>query len=112
MNAPAQAAGIAAVKDQDFIEAARLHNDKWIPILIQRLRGLGLTVTDSVGNFILIDFDGTGKDAKDADAYLNARGLILRSVASYGLPSCLRMSVGTEDENHAVIDSLTEFLGT
>lgn len=112
INAAAQAAGIEAVKDQDFVEAARQHNDKWIPILNQSLRGLGLTVTDSVGNFILIDFSGTGKEAKDADAYLNARGLILRSVASYGLPTCLRMSVGTEDQNHAVIDCLTEFLGT
>jgi histidinol-phosphate aminotransferase len=110
VNAAAQIAGIEAVRDQDFMEAARRHNDKWIPILIQQLRGIGLTVTDSVGNFLLIDFSETGKDAAAADEFLSARGLILRSVASYGLPTCLRMSVGTDDQNHAVIDALKEFL--
>ncbi|WP_025897637.1 histidinol-phosphate transaminase [Sneathiella glossodoripedis] len=110
VNAAAHAAGIAAVKDQEFVEAAVAHNDKWIPILTQSLRGMGLGVTDSVGNFILIDFAGTGKEASAADQYLSDRGLILRSVASYGLPTCLRMSVGTDDENRAVIDCLKEFL--
>ncbi len=111
VNAAAQIAGIEAVKDQDFIENARRHNDRWIPILIQSLRGLGLTVTDSVGNFLLIDFSETGKEATAADEFLSSRGLILRSVASYGLPTCLRMSVGTDEQNHAVIDALKEFLG-
>ncbi|OUR76154.1 histidinol-phosphate transaminase [Alphaproteobacteria bacterium 46_93_T64] len=110
VNAIAQAAGVAAVKDQEFVEKAREHNDKWIPILVQNLRGMGLEIPDSVGNFILMDFEGTGKSASDADAFLNARGLILRSVASYGLPTCLRMSVGTDDDNRAVMDALREFL--
>ncbi|MBL4666851.1 MAG: histidinol-phosphate transaminase, partial [Sneathiella sp.] len=110
VNAIAQAAGVAAVRDQDFVESAIAHNDKWIPILIQNLRGMGLEIPDSVGNFILMDFANTGKSAMDADAFLNARGLILRSVASYGLPTCLRMSVGTDDQNRAVMDALREFL--
>lgn len=110
VNAIAQAAGAAAVRDQDFVEKAIAHNDKWIPILVQNFRGMGLKIPDSVGNFILMDFSDTGKTAADADAFLNARGLILRSIASYGLPNCLRMSVGTDDENRAVMDSLREFL--
>jgi len=110
VNAIAQAAGVAAVRDQEFVEKAIAHNDKWIPILVQNLRGMGLEIPDSVGNFILMDFANTGKSATDADAFLNSRGLILRSVASYGLPTCLRMSVGTDDQNHAVMDTLREFL--
>lgn len=110
VNAIAQAAAVEAVKDQVFVEQARVHNEKWLPILTQSLRGLGLGVTDSVGNFLLIDFAETGKSAADADAFLNARGLILRSVTSYGLPSCLRMSVGLDEDNHAVIEALREFL--
>ncbi|GLQ05306.1 histidinol-phosphate transaminase [Sneathiella chinensis] len=109
-NALAQIAGIEAVRDQEFVEQARQHNDKWIPILTQSLRGMGLKVPSSVGNFVLMDFAETGKSASDAEQFLNKRGLILRSVASYGLDSCLRMSVGTDDENRAVIDSLREFL--
>ena len=59
----------------------------------------------------MMDFTETGKSALDAEAFLGARGLILRNVASYGLPNCLRMSVGTDDDNRDVLDALTEFLG-
>ncbi len=110
VNAAAQIAGIAAVKDQAFIDAARAHNDKWMPILLQSLRGMGLLVPESVGNFLLMDFAETGKQAADAEKFLIERGLILRNVASYGLPTCLRMSIGTDEDNRNVIDGLREFL--
>ncbi|MBL4740387.1 MAG: histidinol-phosphate transaminase [Sneathiella sp.] len=111
VNAVAQITAIEAVHDQDFVRKAVEHNRKWIPILTQRMRGMGLLIPDSVGNFILMDFSETGKSALDAEAFLSARGLILRNIASYGLPNCLRMSVGTDDDNRDVIDALTEFLG-
>ncbi|WP_169567036.1 histidinol-phosphate transaminase [Sneathiella limimaris] len=110
VNAAAQVAGVAAVRDQDFVKEAVAHNEKWIPILTQSLRGMGLKIPDSVGNFIMMDFGDTGKSASDADAYLASKGYILRSIASYGLPTCLRMSVGTDEDNRAVIDHLREFL--
>ncbi|MBE7635687.1 histidinol-phosphate transaminase [Sneathiella sp. P13V-1] len=110
VNAAAQIAGIAAVKDQAFIDEARAHNAKWMPILLQSLRGMGLKVPESVGNFLLMDFAETGKDAVEADKFLMERGLILRNVASYGLPTCLRMSIGTDEDNRNVIDALREFL--
>ena len=69
-------------------------------------------MTPSVGNFILIHFPGTaGKTAKEADAFLTARGLILRAVAAYGLPNALRMSVGSEEANRLLVKSLAEFMG-
>ncbi len=110
VNAAAQIAGMEAVRDQTFVQQAREHNDKWIPILTQNLRGLGLKVPESVGNFLLLDFSETGKSAADADAFLCARGLVLRSVASYGLETCLRMSIGLDEDNRAVMDALREFL--
>ncbi|MEH6403540.1 MAG: histidinol-phosphate transaminase [Sneathiella sp.] len=111
VNAVAQITAIEAVRDQEFVGKATEHNDKWLPILTQRMRGMGLLIPNSVGNFIMMDFTETGKTALDAEAYLSARGLILRNVASYGLPNCLRMSVGTDEDNRAVLDTLTEFLG-
>jgi histidinol-phosphate aminotransferase len=111
VNALAQAAGIAAVRDQAHVEKARAHNEKWLPILTQRFRGMGLSVTPSVGNFLLLDFAGTGKSASDAEAFLASKGLLLRGVAGYGLETCIRMSIGLDDENHAVIDALQSFLG-
>jgi len=110
VNAAAQAAGIAAVRDQDFVAAAKAHNEKWMPILLQNFRGMGLKVPESVGNFLLMDFAETGKEAADAEKFLSARGLILRNVASYGLPTCLRMSIGTDEDNRNVMDTLREFL--
>jgi histidinol-phosphate aminotransferase len=111
VNALAQAGGVEAVRDQAHIEKARQHNDKWLPILTQSFRGMGLAVTPSVGNFLLIDFDGSGKTASDAEVFLAEKGLLLRAVAGYGLPTCLRMTIGQDDENHAVIEALREFLG-
>jgi histidinol-phosphate aminotransferase len=67
-------------------------------------------VDESVGNFALIQFaDAT--QAAAADAFLTARGLILRGVAAYGLPNCLRLTVGGEDANRKVIATLREFVG-
>ena len=76
------------------------------------IRKLGLEVTPSVANFILIHFPKTkGRTAADADAFLTTRGLILRRVAAYHLPDALRVTVGSEEANRVVVDALTEFVG-
>ncbi|MFN7027609.1 MAG: histidinol-phosphate transaminase, partial [Pseudorhizobium sp.] len=73
---------------------------------------LGLRVTPSVANFLLIHFPQVeGKRAEDADAFLTSRGYILRAVKGYGFPNALRMSVGTEEANRGVIEALGEFMG-
>ena len=72
---------------------------------------LGLKVTPSVANFVLIHFPETkGKTAKEADAFLTKRGLVLRQVGAYKLPNALRMSVGTEEANRLVVKALADFL--
>jgi histidinol-phosphate aminotransferase len=112
VNAPALAAGIAAIEDKAHQEASITHNDTWLPWVSSELTKLGLTVTPSVGNFILIHFPaGGGKDAKAADAHLKTKGIILRAVGAYNLPHCLRMTIGTERENRAVVAALQEFMG-
>jgi histidinol-phosphate aminotransferase len=68
-------------------------------------------VTPSVANFVLIHFPETkGRTATDADAFLTARGLILRHVAAYKLPNALRLSVGTEEANRLVVAALKDFM--
>jgi histidinol-phosphate aminotransferase len=111
VSAAAQAAGIASVRDRAFVETAVAHNETWLPWVASELEALGLTVTPSVGNFVLIHFPDTpGKTAQEADAYLCDRGCVLRSVAAYGLPDALRMSIGTEEANRAVVAALKTFL--
>jgi len=105
------AAGAAAVKDREFIAGAVEHNDKWLPWVTAELEALGLAVTPSVGNFVLVHFpDEDGKKAVEADAYLLERGCVLRLVGNYGLPNALRMSIGSEDANRTVVAHLKDFL--
>jgi histidinol-phosphate aminotransferase len=112
VNAPSIAAGVAALADVGHVERSREHNEKWLAWLTDEIRKLGLTVTPSVGNFLLIHFPETkGKTAKDADALLTSRGLVLRAVGAYHLPNALRMSVGTEEANRGVVAALAELMG-
>lgn len=108
---PAQMAGIAAVRDQPHVARARAHNAKWKPILLQRLRGLGLNVADTAANFVLPEFPATpGRTAAEADAFLQSRGIIVRRVDPYGLPNHLRITIGDDAEMNAVIDALVAFM--
>jgi len=109
--APAQAAGVAALEDLAFTDKSRAHNDIWLPWLTQKLTALGLNVLPSVGNFVLVEFPAQGpKTAAAANAHLNARGIIPRALGNYGLPDHLRITIGAEDEMHAVAAALADFM--
>jgi histidinol-phosphate aminotransferase len=112
VNTPAMLAAIAALNDTAHMEAARTHNEKWLGWLTDEVRKLGLTVTPSAANFLLIHFPVTkGKTAAEADEFLTSRGLILRRVSAYHLPEALRMTVGTEEANRLAVKALAEFMG-
>ena len=112
VTAPSLAAGVAALADRAHVETAVAHNEKWLAWMTAEIEKLGLKVTPSVGNFILIHFPTEkGRDAAAADELLKSRGIILRRVAAYGLPNCLRMTIGTEDDNRAVVAALAKLMG-
>jgi histidinol-phosphate aminotransferase len=112
VSAPAIAAGIAAIEDTAHIEAARAHNERWLAWLTDEIGKLGLDVTPSVANFVLIHFPASkGRTAAEADAFLLKRGLVLRQVKPYKLPNALRMTVGSEEANRLVVAALREFMG-
>lgn len=109
VNAPAQAAGIAALGEAGWIEKSIAHNSEWRAKLAAALEAAGIKVWPSHGNFLLADF-ATAEKAKAADAYMRARGLIVRGMAAYGLASCLRISIGTSEECGMVAEALTAFM--
>lgn len=115
VSTPAQEAGIAAVEDTDFLEASRAHNTRWRDWLAAELARLGLTVHPSVANFLLVSFAGRGDGAAEAERarlFLKSQGILVRQVGAYGLPDCLRITIGQEAEMRAVVETLAEFLNT
>jgi histidinol-phosphate aminotransferase len=94
------------------MELSIAHNSVWLGWLTDELTGLGYRVTPSIANFLLLHFtEDEAKGAAAADRFLRERGLVLRRVAGYGFPNALRMTVGTEEANRALIEALKEFRG-
>ncbi|HVB89743.1 MAG TPA: histidinol-phosphate transaminase, partial [Beijerinckiaceae bacterium] len=111
VNSAAIEAGIAALRDGAHVEVAAAHNERWLAWLTREISALGLVVTPSVANFLLIHFPPSrGRSAAQADAFLTSRGLVLRNVEAYGLPDALRMTIGTEEANRLVVAALADFL--
>jgi histidinol-phosphate aminotransferase len=111
VTSAAQAAGIAAIGDVEFLTRSRDHNTAWLPWLAERLEECGLDVIPSFGNFVLARFPEDGvHDAASAMAFFASRGIIPRSTASAGIPDGIRITVGIEDEMRAVIDAVSAFM--
>lgn len=111
LSTPAQAAGEAAIADVSHIAASRDHNSVWLPWLSDRLDALGLTVMPSVGNFILVRFpDDEVHNAAAAMDYFVENGVVPRETSGYGLPDCLRITIGREDEVRAVASIAANFM--
>ena len=109
VSVPGIEAAVAALGDAAHQKASRDLVHAWRPRLTQAIKGFGFDVFPSAGNFVLVRFPDTIRNAAAANDYLNSKGIIVRPVGGYGLPDCLRITVGTEDQNRAVIDALSEF---
>ncbi len=110
VNAMALAAGVAAVRDVAHVDMSRTHNSEWLPWFQDHVREIGLESPPSIGNFVLVRFPGTdGQDANAANDYLTTKGIITRKVANYGLPDCIRVTIGTEAQLRATVDALNAF---
>lgn len=111
VSAAAQAAGIAAVEDVEALNGARAHNDRWLPRFAGRLGALGLQLTPSVANFVLVRFlDDQSRNADTAFSFLQSRGILTRKMGAYGLPAHLRITIGTGPEMEKVAATIAEFL--
>jgi len=109
---PAQLAAVAALGDEEFQEASISLTEQWRPWLAQQLGGLGLEVVGpSAANFVLVGFPkAPGRTASEAEAFLTSRGILVRGVGGYGLPDHLRMTIGLETHNRALVDALADFM--
>ena len=100
VNLAAILAGTAAINDIDFQNKSIEHNIKWMSWLEKELKKLNLSFQTSVTNFLLIKFSNETKfNAQSAEKFLASRGILVRGMSVYNLPSYLRVSLGTEEEN-------------
>ncbi len=110
-NRAAVAAAIAALDDQQFVDKAVEHNEKWRTWTASKFEKLGLLCLPSITNFLMVKFPNEkGKTANDAGSFLTSRGILTRGMSGYGAPDYLRLSIGTEDEMKIVLKNVTEFL--
>jgi histidinol-phosphate aminotransferase len=110
LSGPALAGAEAAVKAVDWVEECLRVNAAERARLTGGLRQLGLGCDDSHANFVLARF-ADQRQAEAADAHLRACGIIVRHPKSYKLPECLRITVGTPEDNTRVLAALTAFRG-
>ncbi len=101
-------AAIAAVKDQDYVTKCRNDNARLRDWLANALSELGVSSDISSANFILARF-ASKEEAVACDAYLKTQGLIVRQVAGYGLPNCLRITIGDEASCRRVAHAVAGF---
>jgi histidinol-phosphate aminotransferase len=109
ISVPAQRAAVAALGDSNHVARSIAHNTEWRSWLTQNIRAAGIKVDESEGNFLLLQFRAPDQ-AEAADAFLTERGFILRPVANYHLPHCLRLTIGTAEANRSVAAALADFM--
>jgi histidinol-phosphate aminotransferase len=111
VGVPALAAALAALDDQAFVERSIAQVERWRPIYVEALTGLGLDVRTSGTNFVTVGFpDLPGRRAPEVEAALAARGILVRGLAGYGLPAHLRITIGDDAANQRVLDALEAIL--
>lgn len=104
-STPAQAAGIAALQDREFLHRSLELNARGIRYLTHGLRELGLNPVPSEANFVMVPL-GSADEVARVNEELLQRGVVVRPLGAFGLPECIRVSTGTVEENAAFIEAM------
>lgn len=108
-NSLAQAAAIGALQDKEFVHRSLEVNSRGQKYLSTNFKKMNLNYIPSEANFITIVFES---EAQVNDIYngLLRRGVIIRPLKAFGLPYCIRITVGTDDQNQILVEKLKEVL--
>ena len=106
INSIAQAGALAALDDDDHLAKTKSNNSAGLDFFYSELKRLGLEYVPSYANFVLVNV----RDGNQVFAELQKRGVITRPMAGYQLPEWIRISVGTDAENHRCIAALEDVL--
>ena len=104
-STPAQAAGIAALADKEFLHRSLELNARGLRYLTDGLRDAGLTVVSSEANFVMTVMSSE-REAHETFERLLSQGIIVRPLQAFGLPHCLRISTGTDEDTRRCVEAL------
>ena len=104
VNSAAQAAAIASLEDHDFLHHCILANNIGRKRLVDGMQALGYTTVGGEANFVLSNVG----DGNWFFLELQKRGIIVRPLASYGMPAYVRITIGTDLENKTLLNVATE----
>jgi histidinol-phosphate aminotransferase len=108
-NTLAQAAAVGGLRDKEFVHRSLELNSRGLPFVANALRELGLIVVPSETNFVMVAMK-TEDDIKTIYQGLLKRGVIIRPLKAFGLPHCMRITIGTDEQNQFLIEKLKEVL--
>jgi histidinol-phosphate aminotransferase len=103
----AQAAGIAALRDKEFLHRSLELNARGLRFLAQVLRDAGLHIVPSEANFVMVALTSADQAAQLTRELL-VQGIIVRPLGSFGLPHCIRISTGTDEDNQRLAEALSK----
>ena len=104
INRPAEAAAAAALSDDVFLEQSRTHVARWRPDYAECLRSAGFKPIASATNFITFEIPAaSGWTAPSFEAHLAEQGLLVRNLSNYGLPNCLRITIGSDEDSRMAL---------
>lgn len=101
----AQAAGIAALADKEFLHRSLELNARGLRLLTDSMREMGLAVVPSEANFVMVEFPDAAQAARVVEDLL-VQGVIVRPLAAFGLPQCIRISTGTDTDNERCLAAI------
>src|SRR5271163_1444048 len=101
----AQIAAIAALDDKEFVHRALELNARGLRLISDSLRGMGFDVVPSEANFVMVPLESADA-AKELTEDLLRKGVIVRPLGAFGLPHCVRISTGTDEENQMLIEGV------
>ncbi len=101
----AQAAGIAALGDKAFLHRSLELNARGVRMLTKSLREMGLRVIPSEANFVMMELADAGQAGRMVEDLL-VQGVIVRPLKAFGLPQCIRISTGTDEDNQRAVEAL------
>jgi len=110
-STPAQAAAIGALEDREFLHRSLETNARGLRFLSAEMRALGLAVPPSSANFVMVPLAGAEQAARLTGALLK-QGIIVRPLGAFGLPQCIRISTGADEDNELCVDAVRRALAT